>query len=158
MERFTMATMTTGSAPVNNGGTAKGINTSSVLDNLSVASETVDKTLPSTDVYAANADSLQLDNFHTGNTPVARQITAGLFAGDPDNFDGVHDRVGTATVSLFTKAIRSNRFNKYNGEWQLGYPESTSETYGTADNGATGAGAIYYKASKPSVFTKDYDA
>lgn len=153
-----MATLTSGSAPVNNGGTAKGINTSSVLDNLSVASETIDKTLPSTNIYAASADSLQLNNFHTGNTPVAQQITVGLFGGDQDNFDGVHTRVGTATVSKFSTALRSNRYNRYNGNWQVGYPQSTSETYGTTDSGAIGAGAISYKASKPSIVTKDYDA
>lgn len=151
--------MTSGSAPVNNGGTAKGVNTSSVLDNLGVASETVDKKLPSTDVYAASADSLQLDNFHTGNTPVARQITSNLFAGDPDSANGVHVRLGTGTVSKFTTALRSNRFNEYTGEWQLGYPQSDSETYGTADSGAIGAGSVSYKSSKPGqATTKNYDA
>jgi hypothetical protein len=153
-----MATMTSGSAPVNNGGTAKGVNSSSVLDNLSVASTRTEKELPSTEIYAASADSLEFTNFHTGNTPVAKQITSDLFGSDPSLLNGVHSRVGTATVSQFTKALRSNRFNEYTGEWQLGYPQSTSETYGTADSAATGAGNISYRSAKPTIVTKAYDA
>lgn len=150
--------MTSGSAPVNNGGTAKGVNFSSVLDNLSVASTRTEKELPSTEIYAANASSLEFTNFHNDNTPISVQITDELFGSDPSLFNGVHSRVGTSTVLKFTTAIRDNRFNEYTGEWSSGYPQSTSETYGTTDSSATGAGNISYLSSNPSIVTKAYDA
>jgi hypothetical protein len=147
MEIFSMAVYTSNTV-VNNGGTAKGVGSSAVLDNLSVArSATVADLSVMSDV-----DGVAVLN----DKPVAPRLTAELAgpAGDPTNSNSVHARVSSRVTKIGT-AIRANKWNSYTGAWDSEYPQSGTENYGT-DTGRTSPGYMAYKSSRPSVVRKTY--
>lgn len=140
--------VSTSNSVVNNGGTAKGVGSSAVLDNLSVArNATVAdfSVMPDVDGVAVLNDK-----------PVAPKLTAELAgpAGDPANSNSVHARV-SSRVTKISSAIRANKWNNYTGVWDSGYPQSGSENYGT-DTGRYSPGYMSYKSSSPAVVRKTY--
>ena len=132
-------------APKNNGGSAKGVGTSTVLNNLSVARPVVTE------------DDSQLNDISGGpevlNLTTAQRVSSTLVSGGttPDLFQGIHKYPSSTTATLFTKGLRDGHWNSVSGVWDTGYPQTTTETYATDDiNG------LAFKSSSPTIGSGSY--
>jgi hypothetical protein len=160
----------TATSTKNNGGVAKHIGTSSILDNVSV-------TNPPVGVFGSTVlDNSYSDKALSGGVfkydnvkPISKRVTTTLATVDkpvlqsgalvPTNLRMLHKRE-SYKVSQIATAIRAGQWNIYTGTWATP-PTSTTETPGT-DNAANPTrskpGELVYKTGAPLPVRDDYKA
>lgn len=157
----------------NGGAVARGGSvTSGLLDNVGVARY-------NTEVFASTV----LDNDHANKvlnsgtfayndqSPVAKRLTTKLAGGVsnttllsgaavPQNVRSIH-KLETLRTQRITTAIRANKYNRYTGAWDAGFPANAVDSLNT-DEAATPSrsvpGQLTYKTSAPLAVNDNYKA
>lgn len=161
----------TKSSTVNNGGTAMNVgSSSSVLDNRSLGAANVG-VFGSTPYDGADADKVisagVFAHNHlrgiilTSTTELAGQSSDVLkSAGStPVLTTSVH-KVESATTVKTTSGIRANKYNRFTGDWDSGYPQTSTDSFGNDDAARSSRsvpGELTYSLGKTPV-QADYSA
>lgn len=163
-----------GSGAGGNGGavTRAGTGASNLLDNVGVSRY-------NTEVFGSTvldndwADEVLASGTFAYNNqrPVGKRITdtlAGSVDNDvllsgaavPENVRSIH-KLEVLRTRRFTTAIRANKYNRYTGEWEAGYPAVAVDTL-ASDNAATPSrtapGEFTYKGGALVPVNRDYPA
>jgi hypothetical protein len=156
----------------NNGGTIKA--NGAVSGTFSASSVTQSKTgvFGSTVVDNDSADkALSAGTFaFDNNSPVAKKITTSLSgvsntvllsgAGNPGGIRSIHKIESIETLKL-TTAIRENRYNEFSGEFDAGYPELSTDNFGSDDAAnptRSVPGELVYRTGAKEPVTDEYKA
>lgn len=169
------------SVAINTKGSGAGGNGGSVARGGSVASNLLDNVAVSR--YDAGVfGSTVLDNdwadkavsggtfAYDNESPVARRLTTELSgvsndvllsgAAVPSNVRSIH-KLETLRTQRITTAIRANKYNRYTGDWDGGYPANAVDSL-NSDHAATPSrsvpGELTYKTSAPLAVNDDYKA
>lgn len=152
-----------------NGGSVAKASSTSLLDGVSV-SRYNDVVFGSVVVDNDDANkALSTGTFAYDNeSPIAKRVTTSLCgvnnsvlesgAAQPSLIQSIH-KIQSVTTRKLTKAIRQNKFNEYNGEFDSGYPQVSVDTFLT-DNAANPSravpGELTYKSGSPNPVNDDY--
>ncbi len=151
----------------NNGGSVVNGGTTTVLDNVSLGSAYVMGTLP---IDGTDTDkSVSAGDFAYDNArPVAKRYTTALAgvsntallsgAAVPGQIRSIH-KLEVLTTRRLTTAIRANKYNRYTGAWDSGYPVVAVDSLGN-DDAATPTrsvpGELTYKTGALVPVNDDY--
>lgn len=157
----------------NGGSVARGGSVQSgLLDNVGVSRYNTDvfaSTVIDND-YADEAVSAGVFAYNN-QEPVAKRITTELAGGVanavllsgaavPANVRSIH-KLETLRTQRITTAIRANKYNRYTGSWDAGFPANAVDTLAT-DHAATPTrsvpGELTYKTAAPLAVNDDYKA
>lgn len=169
-----VAINTKGSGAGGNGGSVArgGSVASNLLDNVEVSrydagvfgSTVVDNNWAN---KALSSGTFAYDN----ESPVGKRLTtelAGGVANDillsgaavPANVRSIH-KLETLRTQRITTAIRANKYNRYTGDWDAGFPANAVDSL-NSDNAATPSrsvpGELTYKTAAPLAVNDDYKA
>ncbi len=156
----------------NNGGTIKANGT--VAGTFQASSVVQEQTgvFGSTVVDGNDADkALSAGTFaYNNNDPIAKKVTGSLAgvsntflksgAGNPGGIRSIH-KIESIKTRKLTAAIRSNKYNRYTGEFESGYPQSSTDSFGTDDAASptmSVPGELVYKTGKPVPVQDNYKA
>lgn len=108
---------------------------------------------------------------YNNEKPVAKRITTELSGGVsndillsgaavPSNVRSIH-KLETLRTQRITTAIRANKYNRYTGDWDAGFPANAVDVL-AADHAATPTrsvpGELTYKTAAPLAVNDDYKA
>lgn len=156
----------------NNGGTIKANGTMSGTFEASSVVQEQTGVFASTVVDNNDADkALSAGTFaYNNNSPVAKKVTTSLSgvsntylrsgAGNPGGLRSIH-KIESIKTRKLTTAIRTNKFNEYSGEFESGYPQSSTDSFGTDDAAnptKSVPGELTYKIGKKVPVQADYEA
>jgi hypothetical protein len=156
----------------NNGGTIKANGT--VSGTFAASSVTQAKTgvFGSTVVDNDDADkALSAGTFaFNNNNPVGKKVTSSLSgvsntvllsgAGNPGGIRSIH-KIESIKTRKLTTAIRENRYNEFTGEFDSGYPETSTDNFGTDDAANPTMevpGELTYRTGAKEPVTDEYKA
>lgn len=169
---YTVPPNVKGSGARNSGGASARISTTSLLDGVGVSryNSTVFASTVLDNGWANEAVSA--GTFAYNNVkPVAKRVSTALSgvsntvlqsgAAQPGLIRSIH-KLEVLRTRRFTAAIRANKYNRYTGDWDAGYPVVAVDTLAT-DNAAnpsrSAPGQLTYKLGQPAPVTNnDYKA
>lgn len=169
---YTVPPNTKGSGANNGGGASTKISTTSLLDGVGVSRY-------NTEVFASTVvDNNSADKAVSGGEfahdhvkPITKRVTTELAgvasnvltttAGQPGLIRSIH-KLETLRTRRFTTAIRANKYNRYTGAWDAGFPVVATDSL-SSDTAATptrsAPGQLTYKLGQPvPVSNNDYKA
>jgi hypothetical protein len=153
----------------NNGGSVVNGGTTTVLNNVSLGSAYVMGTLP-IDGTDTNKSVSGGDFAYDNARPVAKRYTTALAgvsntallsgAAVPGQIRSIH-KLEVLTTRRLTTAIRANKYNRYTGAWDNGYPVVAVDSLATdyaATPSRSAPGQLTYKLGQPVPVSVDYAA
>lgn len=156
----------------NNGGTIKANGTLSGTFAASAVTQAKTGVFGSTVVDNDNADkALSAGTFaFNNNNPVGKKVTTSLSgvsnnvllsgAGNPGGIRSIH-KIESIKTRKLTTALRENRYNEVTGEFDAGYPQLSTDNFGS-DNAANPTmavpGELAYKTGAKEPVTDEYKA
>jgi hypothetical protein len=155
----------------NDGGTIKanGLVTSGVVSSISTPRSDLG-VFGSTVLDNDSADpALSAGVFAYNNQrPVAKKITTSLStvsndylrstAGNPGGINSIH-KIESVTTRKLTTAIRTNKWNEYSGKFDVGFPQVSTDSFGTDDAAnptKSVPGELVYRDGSPTPVTDTY--
>lgn len=161
----------TSNSTVNNGGTMKANGTAEVLNTNATAVEKVG-VFGSTVVDNDTADkALDAGVFaYNHSRPISKRMTTELAdvatdvlkttGSDPANIRSIH-KLEVLRTRRLTTAIRANKYNRYTGQWDEGFPVVAVDSL-DEDNAATPSrsvpGTLVFKYGSPTVSNANYSS
>jgi hypothetical protein len=168
----TNGSASTSSSTDNNGGTIKANGSGSGTFNASKTAQNKTGVFGSTVVDNNVADkALSAGSFAYNNArPIAKKTTDSLSgvantvlqsgAADPNGRKSIH-KIESVVTRKLTTAIRNNKWNEYSGEWEAGFPQSSTDNFGNddaANPNSSVPGELTYKTGAKLPVNDDYKA